>query len=203
MEHDINGVKTHFNRSPYTKDRFETHSHSSENLVPFINKLNPKFCIDIGCGQNNFKGLIPNVIGIDVADYPEADINMGIEEVHELGIFGHNSADVVMALGSLNFGTWDLIVKQFGLAIDWVKPGGVFIVRVRLREDQMFKRGFVQHNWSMDDVTTMHDIYKDRVEYLIEPEIETAAGGGIGDGHGKPDFSRPEIHLAVWTWRKI
>ena len=151
----IEAVKAHFDWAPYSKERWATHNLSSLNLIPFINERNPKLVIDIGCGKNNFKGLVPNCIGLDVSDYPEADLNMSLEEVYDRNIFQHGCADVVMALGSLNFGTFDNIISQFGKAIDWVKPGGIFIVRVRLhldKEEAFYTRGHQQHNWNWENV---------------------------------------------------
>ncbi len=201
----IEAVKEHFDWAPYSKERWATHNLSSLNLIPFINERNPKLVIDIGCGKNNFKGLVPNCIGLDVSDYPEADFNMSLEEVYDRNIFQHGCADVVMALGSLNFGTFDNIISQFGKAIDWVKPGGIFIVRVRLhldKEEAFYTRGHQQHNWNWENVKEMHETYKDRVDYLIEPALEKAAGGLGEEKHGEPDFSRPPVDLAVWTWIK-
>jgi len=201
----IEAVKQHFDWAPYSKERWATHNLSSLNLIPFVNERNPKLVIDIGCGKNNFKGLIPNLIGLDVSDYPEADFNMSLEEVYNRNIFQHGCADVVMALGSLNFGTFDNIISQFGMAIDWVKPGGIFIVRVRLhldKEEAFHTRGHQQHNWNWENVDEMHEAYKDKVEYLIEPALEKAAGGLPEEKHGEPDFGRPPVDLAVWTWIK-
>ena len=201
----IEAVKAHFDDAPYSVERWATHNLSSLNLVPFVNERDPKLVIDIGCGKNCFKGLIPNLIGLDVANYPEADFNMSLEEVYDRNIFQHGSADVIMALGSLNFGTFDNIISQFGKAIDWMKPGGIFIVRVRLhldKEEALHLRGHQQHNWNWKNVEEMHEAHKDRVDYLIEPALEKAAGGLGGNKHGEPDFSRPPVDLAVWTWTK-
>ena len=206
----IDAVKKHFNWSPYSKERWATHNLSSLNLVEFINSREPNLVVDIGCGKNNFKGLVPNVIGIDVADYPEADLNLSLEQVYEQGIIGAGSADVVLALGSLNFGTWEHVKQQFRMAIDFVRPGGVFVVRVRLHLSRDGAKplslqqgpGRIQHNWNWEYVAELHELYKDQVDYLVEPALEKAARGAPMERHGEPDFTTPPINLAVWTWIK-
>ena len=43
--------------------------------------------IDMGCGTNPYKEHVNNVIGLDVGNYPEADINLSVQEVRDLNIF--------------------------------------------------------------------------------------------------------------------
>jgi hypothetical protein len=205
-------IEDHFNEQNYSRERWATHSESSHNLIPYVNSLKPNLVLDIGCGTNPYKGEIDNVIGMDLGNYPEADINLSCNRVHELGIFQPGCADVVMALGSINFGSFEDIKTQIGICIDWCKPGGQLIMRCRLGKDNPHNRDaqgrhlfktFNQHPWKWDQIYEITEYFKDRVEFLHEPVPETAAGGdNKGAGHGKPDHSR-KIDLAVWYWRKL
>ena len=99
--------------------------HSGENLVKEINKHKPKFVIDAGCALNFFKGKIPNLVGYDPV-FKEADIICG----HFDAPFKPECADVILALGSINFGDEDLINKQFKEMLRVSKPGAIIYFRV-------------------------------------------------------------------------
>ncbi len=72
-----------------------------------INKILPgESVIDVGCGDNYFKGKIPNLFGIDPA-FDQADLKVSIEDFHTGEKF-----DVAFCLGSVNFGDEKDIEKQ-------------------------------------------------------------------------------------------
>jgi hypothetical protein len=72
-----------------------------------IDKILPgEHVIDIGCGENYFKGKIPNLLGIDPA-FDQADLNVTIEEFKTDQKF-----DVAFCLGSINFGDYFTIKDQ-------------------------------------------------------------------------------------------
>lgn len=198
----IDHVKDHFNEHPYSRDRWETHTQSSANLVDWLNDKNANLIIDCGCGTNPYKGKVKNLIGIDAADYPEADISgMGVEEVYEAGIFKDGCADVVMALGSINFGSWEDVYNMIYKLTRWCKSGGTIVLRARLA-DQTFlgsPKPYDQYQWQMEDIRKMTREIGD-VEMVCEPLMEQAAGGNK-ESHGSPDLDR-SINLAVWYWRK-
>lgn len=207
IEDRFESVKRHFDNSPYTRDRWKTHSKSSLNLVDWLTELNPRLVLDVGCGSNPFKGKVKNVIGMDLADYPEADLGgMSAEAAYAANIFKDECADVVMALGSINFGDWDDIVNQLTICTKWCKPGGYIVLRARLNdhtERNLKNKGFHQFGWQIEDIYRVTEHLSDVVEFYKEPEVETAAGGSSARGkdHGIPDHSR-SINLAVWYWRK-
>lgn len=199
-------VKEHFDIANYSRERWKTHSESSDNLIPFLKSKNPNLVLDIGCGTNPYKEHVPNVIGIDIGNYKEADINLSIEEVYDLNIFQDGCADIVLALGSINFGDYEDVKRQLEICINLCKPGGHLILRARLNDhtELMRKKGFVQFGWQVEDVFRFTELFKSKVEIFKEPVIETAAGGSFGDKytHGLPDHSR-KINLVVWYWSKI
>ena len=47
------------------KPHTETYNYTGWALVDEVMKLNPKAVLDVGCGYNQFKDRIPNLIGID------------------------------------------------------------------------------------------------------------------------------------------
>jgi 2-polyprenyl-3-methyl-5-hydroxy-6-metoxy-1,4-benzoquinol methylase len=75
-----------------------------------------QWVLDVGCGGNPFKKLLPNVIGIDPAR-DEADYKVTIEEFETEQQF-----DVAMCLGSINFGTREDIEPAVDKVVSLLKP---------------------------------------------------------------------------------
>ncbi len=100
-------------------------SYSGFNLVDEINNLNPELVLDVGCGYNEFKGKIKNLIGIDIsnnqADIVSDFLNYECE---------NNSVDVILALGSINFINFNTVSMQVQWIYDKLKPGGLAYIRV-------------------------------------------------------------------------
>lgn len=81
-----------------------------------IDKINPgEFVLDVGCGINPFKGLIPNLVGIDPA-FDQADYKCTIEEFDTDIKF-----DVAFCLGSINFGTKEDVERQINKVVSLLK----------------------------------------------------------------------------------
>jgi len=99
--------------------------HSGYSLVDEVRALAPGFVVDAGCGYNLFKGKIPNLIGIDIVN-PAADLVCDISEAP----IRTASIDVVLALGSINYGNHQVIVDQLQTVADWLKENGTLIMRV-------------------------------------------------------------------------
>ena len=72
--------------------------------------------LDVGCGSNPFKELRSNVVGIDPA-FDQADIKCTIEDYVPDRLF-----DVATCLGSINFGTVDVIENQIAKIVSCLKP---------------------------------------------------------------------------------
>lgn len=197
----LNTVKSHFENHPYTYEKFLTHDKTNLVLIDELKDSKADLILDVGCGVNPFKQHVPNVIGIDVAYYEEADLCMSIEEAHK-HVFKKNSVDVLLALGSINFGDFDNIKKQIGLMIDLVKPGGKMIMRGRglKSRNNLNLRQYRHHQWSLFNVYDVHDTYSHKVEWIHEPIVETAKSGKNG-APGTPDPDR-DMELFVWRWRK-
>lgn len=193
-------VKQQFEEFPYTKEKFLTHSKTNMNLVDELKEIEG-LVIDVGCGINPYKEHVKNLIGLDVAHYPESDLTMSIEEASD--IFQPGCADCVIALGSVNFGEFDNIMNQIGIMIDLVKPGGKLIIRARQLSERKIVRNqkaFRHHGWTLDEVYQVYEKYKDKVEWIHEPIEETAAAGKIG-APGQAD-DEAIMRLFVWRWKR-
>lgn len=87
--------------------------------MQLINKINSgETVIDVGCGTNPFKGLIPNLVGLDPA-FEQADIRSTIDNY-----ITDTKYDVAFCLGSINFGDADDIENQIAKIVSLLNPGG-------------------------------------------------------------------------------
>jgi hypothetical protein len=77
-----------------------------------INKIRAgESVVDVGCGDNPFKGCIANLVGFDPA-FDQADYKLTLEEFCQQYQDRYN---VAFCLGSINFGTQQDIERQIGL----------------------------------------------------------------------------------------
>ena len=113
-------------------------------MIDDINAMNPTLVLDLGCGTNIFKNRIKGLIGIDILNREE-DIVCPIENLDT--IFQPNCADVVLALGSINFGDDDLIFKQLQQVKKVCKPGGLIYFRVNHNPSHN-----IYYKWTMDKI---------------------------------------------------
>ena len=98
--------------------------YSGLKVIEEVNTLKPRNVLDIGCGYNEFKGKIPNLIGIDPYN-TNADYEVGIID-YKTGI----KFDVIIALGSINFGSTDKVFAELEKAVSLCAPGAVMFFRV-------------------------------------------------------------------------
>jgi SAM-dependent methyltransferase len=107
------------------KPQTEKYSYTGWQLVDQVNKLNPRAVLDVGCGYNQFKDRIPNLIGIDpynnCADY-QVDI-LEFAAVEE-------SFDAIIALGSINFNSKEDIELRIANCVKMLAPKGKMFFRV-------------------------------------------------------------------------
>ena len=110
-----------------TKNRQRQRPYKWERIkedLELINSLNPNLVLDLGCGDNRYKPLVKNLIGIDIAYDPNADI---IGDITALD-FEDNSVDAIIAYGSINFGDEELIVKQLTETKRVLKDKGIICI---------------------------------------------------------------------------
>ena len=115
-------LKNYFSKvwQPETK-KFK---YSGLAIIDEVNAMSPDNVIDIGCGYNEFKGKIKNLIGIDPYN-DRADI-----DVHTLDYKPDIQFDVAICLGSINFGSSDKILAELENVVSMVKSGGMLYFRV-------------------------------------------------------------------------
>ena len=118
-------VEDYFNENKHTGINNDLKKNIAKELVQFVNSLDPQLVIDAGCGLNPLKGKIQNLIGFDPVDNDGVDIIATIETAQ----FDAESADVVLALGSINYHDEDVIVNKINIVKEWLKPNGLLIMK--------------------------------------------------------------------------
>lgn len=98
--------------------------YSGLSLIDEINSLKPRSVLDIGCGYNEFKGKINNLVGLDPYN------NCADIRCKTLEYTTDQKYDVVLALGSINFGSTDKIFAELERAVELTAPGGKLFFRV-------------------------------------------------------------------------
>jgi hypothetical protein len=98
--------------------------YSGLKLIDEVNALKPRSVLDIGCGYNEFKGKVDNLIGLDPYNN-RADIKCKITDYKT-----DKKYDVVLALGSINFGSTDKVFSELEHTVELVAPGGKMFFRV-------------------------------------------------------------------------
>jgi len=106
------------------QSRTKTYKYSGLSIVQEINSLNPRSVLDIGCGYNEFKGKIYNLIGIDPYNNC-ADIKVPL-----LKYVTNEKYDVIIAFGSINFGSTDKVFSELEKAVSLTARNGKLFFRV-------------------------------------------------------------------------
>ena len=110
--------------SQYWQADMKKWKYSGLQLIEEVNALHPRAVLDVGCGYNEFRGRINNLIGIDPyndnADYKVATLDYKTKE----------KFDVILCLGSINFGTQDKIIREVTHCVSMLAEGGTMFFRV-------------------------------------------------------------------------
>jgi hypothetical protein len=189
-----NKVIDFFTRKPYDINHFNNHESSGIVLADFVNGVKPGgLVIDAGCGINPFKDKIKNLIGFDIAPYEQADFQASFDQAHQ--IFGRDFADVILALGSCNFGPVEENVYYLDKFYSWLKKGGLCIVRVHLNRAPIHMEEDTEYaNWTISNADDCaFKWFKDKFK-VLDMHIETMIS--IKDG-------TTPVQLAVWVWKKL
>jgi SAM-dependent methyltransferase len=106
------------------KPRTGDYNYTGWQLVEEVNKAKPKAVLDVGCGYNQFKERIPNLVGIDpynnCADYMVDILDYRVKP---------GTYDCIIALGSINFNSKEDIEQRFAHCVDLLAKGGKFYLR--------------------------------------------------------------------------
>jgi hypothetical protein len=107
------------------KPQTEIYGYTGWQLVEEVNRLNPKAVLDVGCGYNQFKGRINNLIGIDPYNNC-ADYMVDILEFSAVD----ESYDAIIALGSINFNSKQDIEARIANCVKMLAANGKMFFRV-------------------------------------------------------------------------
>ena len=110
--------------SKYWQNDMKKWKYSGVALIDEVNSLKPRAVLDGGCGYNEFKGKIDNLVGIDPYN-DKADL-----EVSTLDYKTDQKFDVILCLGSVNFGSREKIIAEIGRCVDLLADGGTMFFRV-------------------------------------------------------------------------
>ena len=110
--------------SKYWQNDMKKWKYSGVALIDEVNSLKPRAVLDVGCGYNEFKGKIDNLIGIDPYN-DRADL-----QVSTLNYKTDQRFDVIMCLGSVNFGNRDKIIEEVSRCVNLLAEGGTMFFRV-------------------------------------------------------------------------
>ena len=99
------------------------YKYSGLSIIDEVNALHPLSVLDLGCGYNEFKGKINNLVGIDPYN-TKADIQSSI-----LNYNSKEEYDITICLGSINFGSVDKIYNELEKAVSLTASGGLLYFR--------------------------------------------------------------------------
>lgn len=99
------------------------YKYSGLSIIDEVNKLKPRSVLDLGCGYNEFKGKISNLVGVDPYN-TKADVQSSILDYRSKDLF-----DVIICLGSINFGSVDKIYSELEHAVKLTSLNGLLYFR--------------------------------------------------------------------------
>ena len=107
------------------KPRTDVYSYTGWSIVDEVNQLNPKAVLDVGCGYNQFKDRIQNLVGIDPCNH-DADYMVDILDYK----VSEGSYDAIIAFGSVNFNSKQDIEERFAHCVKLLAKHGKMFFRV-------------------------------------------------------------------------
>ena len=142
----------------WSDSSLDVYRWSGWSLVERINSMNPDGVLDVGCGFNRFKGKINGLWGIDPYN-DAADEKISIEE------YDGPQVDVVMALGSINFGDEDTIDHQIEILDSIWRKKAFFRVNPGIEHSWNSDwEGVVWYPWSQEKILSIAEKYKYKVD---------------------------------------
>lgn len=164
-----------------------------QRIIDEVNAMDTDLVIDAGCGRNVFKGKIKNLVGFDIVDFPNVDFVSSIQDAE----FENESADVVLALGSVQFGNKTDVYEDVAKLVSWVKPGGMLIFRNRTNSNSVpdyakNRQRFNHHYWwTKDDINFLSE--KHNLSIIGGPHIKEVPCGKENEY---------TTLMLFWKWQK-
>ena len=158
-------MQHYFSEGGEWKPNYSKFTHTGWALADRVNRMNPERVLDVGCGYNLFKDKIANLWGIDPHN-TRADEMVGI-----LDFQSDVQWDVVLCLGSINFGSAQKVMKELEKVVGLTKPGGSLFFRVNpgLQHDRAEAQWIDFFDWTPDWIHDTADFLGCRVTE-IEPD---------------------------------
>lgn len=183
LYHDRPEIKETFNPEYWSGYKGQREAGLDE-IYDRVNALDPDLVIDAGCGRNQHKEHIKNLVGFDPSPFPNVDFVSTILEAE----FDSESADAVLALGSVQFISEEYIIENMKKIVSWVKPGGLIEMRGRVGPpgEKVHKHWYNFDDDLQEKVMKLLDL-----EYLVEPTLYPSDMPHI-----------PRSYRIRWTWRK-
>jgi SAM-dependent methyltransferase len=122
--HTIDDACLHKYFSKYWDNNMKKWKYSGLALVDEVNSMKPRAVLDVGCGYNEFKGKIDNLVGIDPYNN-NADL-----QVSTLKFRTDSKFDVILCLGSINFGNKEKIIAEVARCVNLLTNDGTMFFRV-------------------------------------------------------------------------
>jgi hypothetical protein len=141
---------------------------SGKALVERIKQLEPKQILDVGCGYNEYKDDLPGLIGLDIAN-ARADVVTDFLRYDP----GDKLFDVILALGSINFGSAESILDELRHACSMLAENGRIFMRVNPGIPWVECPELEIYPWSHEAI------------HLHGAELGLEVDGNIGEDKGK------------------
>jgi ubiquinone/menaquinone biosynthesis C-methylase UbiE len=194
-------IKKVFDRSDpkFRKFHYNKFEKCGDETIQLINRMIPDLVLDLGCGDNQYKEHIINLIGIDITN-DRADI---ITDISSLP-YEDNSVDACLCYGSINFGDDNLIHTQLTEMNRVLKNGGISVFRGNIHKSDMIP----YYIWTEEKI--YYWTKKFNFVLQVEPTIIRRLkrdGKGINDkwrdrASEQAGVSPRPIERLYWIWRK-
>ena len=131
--------------STYWEADMKKWKYSGLSLINEVNDLRPRAVLDVGCGYNEFKGKIKNLTGIDPynvhADWKVSTLDYKTDKKY----------DVILCLGSINFGSRDKITAEVAKCVTLLAEKGTMFFRVNpgVQHDRPQSRWIEFYAWNV------------------------------------------------------
>ena len=133
--------------------------YSGLSLIDQVNNLNPRSVLDVGCGYNEFQGKIKNLIGIDPYNH-RADY-----QVELMSYRPQNKFDIILALGSINFGGRNKIIAEVSKCANMLEEGGMMFFRVNpgVQHDKPEAKWIEFYAWNVPFIIELAEMFNLKV----------------------------------------
>ena len=133
--------------------------HSGLSLIDQVNDLNPRSVLDVGCGFNEFRGKINNLIGIDPYN-SKADFQVDLMSYKPQSKF-----DIILALGSINFGGRNKIIAEVSKCVNMLETNGMIFFRVNpgIQHDKPEANWIEFYAWNVPFIIELAEMFNLKV----------------------------------------